>query len=204
MPLKIKSIVHTLRGENPLHGIPSLVCDIIDTGKLYTDKKFIKLLDAGVGEVITLIGKPFRQLSAVSNFVSTYSDRNHIIIETSGRIGELDNDRQIIVPIINQSILVIKPDINNFHPIWYSWMSKYRFESIYYKFCWTGNDKELINFITQFFKVIDKNILSLIKSGQILIMPDNISNIQQCRDAWDFCRKYELCYSGREFVRLFK
>jgi len=200
--LKISDMSVTLRGESPLSGVPALVCYLEESGKQYTASKFQKIVSQGVGEVITFVGKPFRQLKEVSNILSLLNDK-FVIIETSGRINKSNNKRSDIVPIVDRAAIVIKPTLDNINNGCYDWMLKYSFNCLYYKFVWQGDEDKTKELINLFFKKTNRSLYHEIENRRIMVIPNNIHDIDECSDVWKYCLINELRYSGREFNRLF-
>lgn len=204
--LSIEYLVDTLRGESPKSGYSTIVFSLNSkSNRKLSFGRFIDIVNDSDGEIITFIGKPFRQLPVLSEFILSYEGTKEIIIETSGRISKTKNRRHFIVPILRRATVVISPSQKGAIKGHYTWLNNYEGENIYWKFKWQGSRRNTLRFINNFFKYyVVKDVLSLIQNKKIVVMPNNISDIEECRSVWDFCLTYRLRYSGRENKRLWE
>jgi len=207
--LVVESIVDTIRGESPSSGVPSLVLNVDpESEREINADAFCDLVKDSVGEVVTFIGRPFTQLPAlaelVTSFYSCKGDKK-IFIETSGRISKEMQQRELIVPIVSKTTLVIKPRVGNINSKEYEWLSHYRFSSVYWKFDWQGNVEKTNDLISTFFRFcLSKDVIEDVSEGRVILIPKNIDNKDECKDVWNFCLLSHIRYSGRESKRLFE
>jgi hypothetical protein len=201
--IKVSKVESTLRGESPKSGIPTVVLDIDESGKPQKISELVGIISQGIGEVVTIIGKPFRQIRPLCKLIEAVGNKN-VIIETSGRLPTIDLRREELIPLVDKTILVIKPNSEYLDEKNYSWMRNYRFSNSYYKFQWQGSDSDTQKHINSFFDITNINGFKMAKQSRILIVPSDINNTRQCRDIWTFCMINELRYSARESRRLFK
>jgi len=204
--LKIAKIESTLRGESPKSGIPTVVLELDEAGKVTDLFELADILHQGVGEVITITGKPFRQLKDLCELITKIGNKN-VIIETSGRMTDLDLDRTILIPLVDKTTLVIKPNKEHLNHDNYRWMRNYRFSNGYYKFEWQGSERDTQLHINTFFDITNIDMFKAAKYSRIIVMPSDVNgsfNKIECRDVWNYCLTNELRYSGREHRRLFE
>jgi len=201
--VKVSDVTYSLRGESPMSGVASMIINVDEKGKYYQISDLHNKAKQGMNELVTVIGKPFRQIRRLSNLVRGLADLN-VIIETSGRMVDMSADRSVLIPIVNQSVLVISPDLSTMKDEDYEWMRGFRFNSVYFKFEWVKNERQTKWLIQSFLNLINRPPEDLIKQRRIIVMPSDVCNSKECRDVWAFCLTYRFRYSGREFNRLFE
>jgi hypothetical protein len=201
--IKIGKVESTLRGESPKSGIPTVVIEVIETGKPQKMDELIAVISQGNGEIVTITGKPFRQIKDLCKLISEVGNKN-VIIETSGRLPSVDINRDELVPLVDKTTLVFKPHAEFLDDKNYGWMKDFRFSNSYYKFEWQGNDKDMMAHINKFFKITNINMLKASRQSRIIIVSKDIDDTASCREIWTFCMINEMRYSGRENRRLFK
>jgi len=199
----VDEVVNTLRGESPMSGVQSVVINVDEFGKKLHMSSIIREVGNGIGDVVTIIGKPFRQIEALSELVKGLFDYR-VIIESSGRIGvPTSSKRKVMVPIVDSTTLVIKPNVEFLNDKYYGWMKEYGLSYLYIKFEWQGSEKKTNDIINKFFKITNIKQMNLIKSRSLIVMPSDSTDVDQCRKVWMYCLKYHTRYSGREYRRLY-
>lgn len=201
--IRVSKVESTLRGESPKSGIPTVVLDIDENGNPQKISDLVEVVSQGIGEVVTITGKPFRQIKALCEFINAVGKKN-VIVETSGRLSSIEIKREELIPLVDKTTLVFKPNERYLDEDNYSWMRNFRFSNSYYKFEWQGNDKDTLAHINKFFVITNIDQLKAARQSRIIIISDDVDDKTKCRDIWTFCLINELRYSGRENRRLFK
>lgn len=206
--IKVLSVSSALRGELPYLGTPSLIIDVREKGVETRFEKLREIADAGVGEVVSIIGQPLRQLPALSALLNVLKGRP-LIVETSGwyepptQMAHITPDRQQMVPIVN-SCLAISPQPEYIEEGHYDWMTKFRFTNPWYKFVWQGDHTKTVKYINDFFSAIGRDMFEFIEQNRVILMPADIKDVAQCQAVWQFCYEFRLTYSCREYQRIWR
>jgi len=200
--LNVRGVVATLRGESPRAGVPAIVVDCGKEGNEVNFREIHKILQQGVGEVVTVIGKPFEQLNEISDFVKAFKGYV-VMIETSGAVKK-GTHRKLLIPIVDKATVIINPRRNLLSEDNYGWIRCYRFMDLFFKFTWQGSEDETHKVINTFFDIAGMSMYDQISNRRVLLMAGEVKDDEECRRVWDFCLGCKMRYSPREFVRLFK
>ena len=224
--LPIVEVFEGLQGEGPYVGCPSLFirfggcpvhCEFCDTkysweegkleGQLWQESDLIdKLFETEVDDIVLTGGEPLLYYQAISDWVLPLRMLGkRVFMETSGVFGveekALYQNRDVLARLLQHMTWIMSPkscvDIEKYH-----WIKNVRFDDIYFKFVWEGDEKTKW-FINEFFEYIEKPLYEKIEEHTVFVMPQGKlrEEVLGCaKDVWGFCQRFKLRYSPREHI----
>lgn len=213
--IPISEIFESLQGEGPKIGSPSLFirfagcpvkCSWCDSkfswkgGQIWTSENlYDKLFKTEIDDIVFTGGEPLLYYKIISEWVEELKIAGkRVYMETSGITGSEHLDRYKLASLIRYVTWILSPK-DHVPMAQYEWLRHFRFDDIYWKFVWSGWE-ETKDFITNFFKYIEKPLYERIESHTVFVMPKGITNkeVMSCsKEVWAFCQEFKLRFSPR-------